>query len=81
MTWGHQLLSLTMEFINHLSVQDGLIEGDHLHVLQLFIFLTHKLGSSSSMHVHDFPSRHLLLCYVAHLLLLLLLLLLLSLLS
>ena len=78
MTWGHQLLSLAMEFINHLSVQDGLIEGHHLHVLKLFIFLTHKLCSSSSMHVHDFSSRQLLLSYVAHLLLLLLLLSLLS---
>lgn len=70
MAWSHQLLSLTMEFHHHLSVQDGLVEGDNIHILQLPIFLTHKLGSSSSMHVHDFAGRHLLLRYVAQLLLL-----------
>ena len=58
MAWSHQLLSFTMELHNHLSVQDGLVEG-HFHVLKLPIFLTHKLSSGSSMHVHDFAGRHL----------------------
>jgi hypothetical protein len=43
MAWSHQLFSLAREFHHHLSVQDGLVKGDHLHVLQLLIFPNSKV--------------------------------------
>ena len=58
-----------MEFHDHLSVQDRLVEGYHFHIFQLPIFLTQKLSSSSSMHVHAFAGGYLLLRYITHLML------------